>query len=492
MLPREYLTNPRKPKEYTQPIRIAYNGYEEGLPDRIKKQNRDDYSELYNSFQKKKTYEDKHGYDLRTTIKSIERATDNVYLNVVIDHSDLHGHTGGTGPNFPTQYVTNGDDEEAVYNVTKNEIILDKCSDFYCSVARFTIPLNAVPLAICPIIPNQSDPNLTPMIIGIEYPLSIITDRFPKNLEYDPQNFYQAPSQIGSQNQLVTDYYYIYSYQQIINMFNEALDLAWIASGLSVLFPNYIPPYFFFTASTNLLTLVVPTCFVRTTSPATAIPKIFINNVSTNYLGGFNYFFNADNTIQGNDYYFLFNDTPDQYYYPNGVAIPGGIAPTVGLPALPYYYSYTQEYSFLEYWTSLRRIIVSSNSIPVRNEYLPSGNNLNNNIGNNANGANSSFPILTDFIPNIEMSSGDSRSIAYYIPSPQYRLIDLLSEGPLQTIDIKLYWEDKEGNFFPIFISPLQQASLKLGFFRKSLYKEDELTGRLMTKIIEEGKSEKK
>ena len=81
-----------------------------------------------------------------------------------------------------------------------------------------------------------------------------------------------------------------------------------------------------------------------------------------------------------------------------------------------------------------------------------------------------SYPILTDFVPNISAAAGESRSIAYYVPTSQYRLVDLISTNPLQKIDIRIFWEDRDGNLYPLEISIFQQASLKLGFFKKSLY----------------------
>jgi hypothetical protein len=87
---------------------------------------------------------------------------------------------------------------------------------------------------------------------------------------------------------------------------------------------------------------------------------------------------------------------------------------------------------------------------------------------------NSSLPIITDFIPNIN-SPGESRSIAYYNPTSQYRLIDMVSDTPLQKINLKIYWVDISNNIYPLYVSVAQQASIKLAFIRKSLYKQSNL-----------------
>ena len=92
---------------------------------------------------------------------NIVRENDNVYLNVVIDHPIPIYNTGLVPP-----LIVNSFGVPAEYNVTKTLPIIDKASDFYCSIIRFDIPFNSIPLFIMPIVANQSNANLTPMVIG--------------------------------------------------------------------------------------------------------------------------------------------------------------------------------------------------------------------------------------------------------------------------------------------------------------------------------------
>src|SRR6185312_1311141 len=292
--------------------------------------------EDYNTYVREQTFNPYRGYDTTTKILTVDKTTDNVYVNVTISHPIIRGVTGATGINFPQAYSVDETPIDAVYNVTKDDPILDRCSDYYCSVVRFEIPLLELPLSICPIIPGVGgnyppngctggNPDLTPMIIGIDYGTSGPVSRFPTSVEYLSQNLLHPPCQ-NATVQIVTPYYYIYSYQNYLDMFNNALATSWFNSGLATLFPNYIPPYFFFTASTNLITLVVPKCFVVLTSPATSIPLIFMNAFLGNFLQAFNLSFKSYNNPQGNDEYFLLsgstNNTPDHFYYPGGVLVP--------------------------------------------------------------------------------------------------------------------------------------------------------------------------
>jgi hypothetical protein len=422
------------------------------------------------------------GYQLQTRIESIERTDDNTYVNVVLDHPDAINVPGRGGVNGPTFFIANGEPVASDYGVTKTEPILSNCSDYYCSVVRFTIPLDQVPLLICPIVPNQPNPLLTPLIIGIlagvtTNPLSF----FAENLIYQPHNDYEFVVQ-DQPTQVITPFHYIYSYQTLVDMFNSALKSLYVKTGFAALFPGYLAPYFQFDPVTDLFSLIVPSFFTDVTPPATFAPVIFINSASATFLFSFDLLQNITNPKAsnvnpfGNDYYFIQESSVTTQYYPPGVAIPAPTTPPI-LPATSLYYKFTQEFSIVEYWSSLRKILIVTNSIPVKNEYVPASGN--NGISDSS-GVNVSYPILTDFVPNISSTAGDSRSIAYYVPSSQYRLVDMISTNPLQKIDIRLFWEDRDGNLYPLLISLYQQASMKIAFLRKSLYNNG---SNLLTKV---------
>ena len=405
-------------------------------------------------------------------IEKIEREEDNTYVNVVIDHAEPTYNVGRGPPLGPTVFLTGEEPTASEYGVTKTEPILHNCSEYYCSVIRFTIPLDEVPLLICPIVPNQANPNLTPLIIGIQNgPDTLPTSFFSTNLIYLPQNSFTAPTQ-NQPTQVITPYYFIYSYQNLVDMINVALASSYVASGLSVLNPGYLAPYMQFDPLTGLFSIIIPS-FMISSFPSPSI-GVYFNTPMASFLTSFNIFGDVSEIPVvhpfGNDFFFVFNASIVNQFYPPGVTVPATTIPPV-FPATSFYYKFTQEYSILEYWTSLRKILIFSNSIPVKNEYVPATNNLVNSINVDQSGVNVSYPILTDFVPNVSFIAGESRSIAYYVPSSQYRLVDLISTNPLQKIDIRIFWEDRDGNIYPLLISIYQQASLKLGFFRKELYK---------------------
>lgn len=374
---------------------------------------------------------------------------DNVYLNVVFNHSPAV--YAGTNPT----YITNEDPEIAEYNVTKTLPILNKASDYFASVIRFDIPLSEIPILVMPIIPNQANPDLSPLIIGIftrgAGPSGVF---YSANVEYVPDNDLPAPSQVGYPSQVITPYYYVFTYQALLNMINDTLSTLYVASGLQALWgaAGNQPPFFYLDPVSQLFKLVVYVGFTKTTAPVLDTPEIYINAALLKYLNSFEVSFNGLNLPNGNDYTFILTgNTPNMAFY-----LPGTNPATTP----PTYFQFTEGYISIQYWTSLRKIVITTNTIPINNEYVPS--NTNSSVS-------TSQPILTDFVPSIEFA-GQGRSIAYYYPTGQYRLIDLLSDLPLQKIDLRINWEDTDGNFYPLYLSLFQQANLKMGFFRKDLY----------------------
>lgn len=377
---------------------------------------------------------------------SICKQSDNVYLNVVINNN-LIKSDGTIDESF-----INGE-----YNVTKTLPIIDKCSDYYCSIIRFDIPLQEVPIFIMPIVPAsnalnpQPNPNLTPMIIGITY----LGNDYPQNIIYSPDNSYSPPTQNVIGTQVVTPYYFVYTFQNLINSINIALSAAITASGF-VLPAGILPPYFYLDPSTQLINFIVPNEFTTGLNH----PQIFLNSILLKYLEALPVNFLGLNQNNGKDFVFrLDNPTYNQTSTVSGTKP----SPVIIPPSRPDYWKFTQEYSVLNHWSSIRKIIISTNTIPIVNEFIPAQDNNS--------GIATSFPIITDFVPNIEFA-GQSRSIAYYYPQSQYRLVDMISDTPLYKINLKLYWEDTiSGSLFPILLPRYQEANIKIAFLRKTLYK---------------------
>jgi hypothetical protein len=344
---------------------------------------------------------------------------DNVYLNVRIDHNQNSGQ----------------ESSPAYINVTKNQPYINRASDYYVSVLSCTVPLNNCPLWIASIVPNQGNPNLMTSAVTIETNLGI---QPMQNLIYQPSSD-QFPAPIQNKPvEVVSPYYYSDSYDSYISSFNIAL-----AAAYALAYPLATdPPYIYLDEGLQLLVLVVSKAFRDL-----ATNKIRINSDAYNYLIGFR--FKKTVTIPNAPYAFVLDD------FGNVCNEFGGNQRVADADWL----FYPQQYYSLESWTPLRKIIITSVSLPILSEYLAT-----------ATGNNPQAPVLLDFSPQIRTGS-EARTITFYVATAQYRLVDLISNDNISNVSIQIYWGDRIGNIYPLLISAYQSVDLKLGFFKKHLLK---------------------
>lgn len=355
---------------------------------------------------------------------------DNVYLNIVFNHDDSQGNKSTA----------------AVYNSYRSAPIIAKCNDYYCSVVRFDLPLDTVPLFIMPITNNPNDMNESSLIIGMtdtnnQNPVSF-------NIAFWPAVDMPVPS-VGQQT---SPYYYVYSYNHMIDMINFKLAEAYANAFNGQ--PASNAPYFVYNGTTQLISLMLPEAYATTSS------VIFMNNELSTFLDAFQLYSYGDNQPLGRDFDINFrdgqiNDTNHVMYNNNN------------------YYQITQEYSTLPMWSQLRKILILTNSIPINAEYIQI----------NDSSQNVTLPVITDFVLSFNQA-GDSRSLAVYNPTSQYRLIDLISTGDLYNINLQVYWVDRLGNRNPLLLSVFQQGSVKIAFLKKELYRDKQNNGLLKKEFM--------
>jgi|WetSurMetagenome_2_1015567.scaffolds.fasta_scaffold09542_5 hypothetical protein len=373
---------------------------------------------------------------------------DNIYVNMIFDN------TTGAQP-IPATIVNN-------FSVP----VVNKPDDYYLAITRFDIPLSEIPLFICPIVPNQGDPDLTPFYIGIDY----LGVKYPINVHFfSYQSVLNAPVQ-DKPYQVITPYYYMYSVQQFLDIINYALELAIVASGYPMTGLNM--PYFYFDGSTELISLVYPAAFITGVNK----PLIFLNTALQEWINGFTFQYRGPQP-QFNDFYFeLQNSLTNPSRYPGAENL---FTPTTGFPVtyplgstgplcpcggtgtiVPYYYRITQEYKSINNQVAVKKIYITSTALPTIQEFTPPS----------ASSSAAILPILADFVPNINNLS-DTKSIAYYNPESQYRLVDLTSSTPIRVIDLQIQWVDQQNNVNPLYLPSRSQANVKFVFAKRTLYK---------------------
>ena len=298
--------------------------------------------------------------------------------------------------------------------------------------------MDGIPIFSFPLNINQSNPNVSSLLIGIQ---TSGGTQYSQNIIYVPETNYPPPVTTAvsppyyTYNDLISIYYFIYNIQPFITMVNTALAAAVTASGIGV-----PAPYFIYTPTTQLISLIVTAAFLATGA------KIYLNDILEPYFNSF-------------VYYYQYNSTTENLFFFDLSVLPYG-SPSGGP------YQFTEEYNSLALWFDIRKIVITSGSIPV----VPEANPVYSNASYGQNGTANYLPIMTDFAVSYN-NIDDVNTILTYNPQAQYRLIDLKSNSPLTRIQLTFYWLSKNGSLYPLYTSPNQVVEVKIGFFKKYLFR---------------------
>lgn len=463
---------------------------------------------------------------------SLKDNADNVYYNININNTT----------NSPIV---------AQYTEERTNPILYKPSDYYCSVIRFTIPANSVPIF-----------NFTELTysVSLEYttpPPLPVTTIVRVYLTYLTQN--------------VVNRTYVYSYQFMVDMINIALGEAYAliidaTAGSPPELAVSPAPFFIYDAKTNLISLMASRFFevgYREPINSTLVPpafqdttiKIWLNGALYTFFNNFDVFFNKFNNIDGRDFQILVKNTgnnlvsmvpprinipllfpqwlvgttylqgqgvsdlginyiskidgnvgnipPIQWliydpfalsdfppvnwqstytyaagdivtykedYYKSLIPANTGNIPDTAIVSWLLYNGYNcyqmqQEFDTLYLWNAFRSLVIISNTLPIKIEYLPSSTSATTS----ASGTQHFRPILSDFEVSDEPTTGLIRNYQHYEAQGEWKMIDLQSDNPLTKVDIQIFWQDNQQRLFPLEILPSDLATIKIVFRKKTV-----------------------
>lgn len=328
---------------------------------------------------------------------------DNIYVNVTMANT------------------SNNTTSQATTSIAYDTALIDDPTQYYMSVVKMEIPLQGVPLFVFPTPGLGNDWIIGMVNAGTAYPQTVPFVSFN-----------------GFNNSSSFNYYYVYHYDQLIVMINRALYDSWVAAGS----PAGGAPYISFNAESGLFSII------QNKPQADLGWNVYWNNNFNIYFPSFGVnLINIDSTA-ANARYIL---TCEQKSY--------DVTYTVGTN-----YVIPQNNPSVDYLNSIRKIILMSNSLPVRKEIYPPS------IGSLGSSNNNSIPIITDFQLEVNNIPGQQRSILTY-SADTLRLVDLINNSPINRLDLTLFWADSLNNLYPLYITKSDSVTIKLGFFKKSLFK---------------------
>lgn len=346
----------------------------------------------------------------------IENSDDNVYVNLTLTN------------NNPVSVIAN-------INQTFTADLISDPSSYYMAIIRFSM-------------------------LGVKIPFFIFqTGAYYVTLTYNGTP-YSAPVLYPNQLNPIPAYgNAIYSYTQFLTYINSAFATAF---GLIPMPPaGSTPPYMLFNQSSGLISLYADGRFYDDTL-ATPI-NVYMNQNLYKFFENFYVQFYSENAVNYLDYRFIITNL-----YNSNTSV---LDPTI--PAN--FYRISQEGSNCSRFWQPDKIQFTSSLMGNRPEFTQNPNSgmaLTNS--STAGGGVPTSNTLTDFIPSFPSSDIIGwRTDLEYLPTTQYRLVDLLGNR-INQIDIQTYWLDQQLNTYPVYIEPGRSFQIKMGFFKKSLYKNYE------------------
>ena len=305
----------------------------------------------------------------------------------------------------------------AVFSENRVVPILENPSEYEMSVVRFKVPAETIPIFLW------------------------VDDKYKITLSYGGTDYTESlpwiPKALPSDNK----YLYgraVWSYQSFLDSINLAFKTAF--DKLKIDFPLAPPteaPYITYEPVSELFTIWAERLYEEETD---TIAIIFNYNLFAVIPS-----FQVDRLNIPPPSEGIFFDTKFQRLkvknnYNNKVVVDGKD-----------YYKFPQEYSTLALLNDFISISFETDSIPIEPELLPAQKNVVRRL-------------ITDFEPLDGIN--DHQSFQYY-PQGALRYYDLKSSYPMHKIDIRVYWIDRRGEQYPIYINRDEVLTLKLIFRRK-------------------------
>jgi hypothetical protein len=306
-----------------------------------------------------------------------------------------------------------------VYNNqdTIQQLTFSQCADLtqpfsgdYVNVVKFSIPNSAIPILVW-------DPTIT-------YTIRLESDGY-----FCEENMVLINRGSGVN---------IYEIDQLVEMINQTFINA--VNGLNVLvpLPTTTPPYVVYNPETSLFSLILPTSAYGSARPYNPAISIFFNENMGNILLSIPIL--SDLTVGNN---------PNRAYQVLCI-------PKVETTYLTSYTKITQECLSLANFATPRTLMITT-SLPIVSEAILGTINSQQNL----------FNILQIATFNYENGFVSYNSNNDFTTVTNYYRATKMTNAPLYTIKIEVFYSDSRGNIYPFYLPAHKSAFVTLDLFNK-------------------------
>ena len=297
-----------------------------------------------------------------------------------------------------------------------------------------------------------------------------------------------SQAQALSLQDLTSEYYFVYSYPNWITMVNQCMTSCfWLLQGqfwnggagfangqylpnVNVNTNQFQPPSM--TWNSDQLKAIITGSYILFSQNNTNTAFVYFNNPLSTLFDSFPYLYPdvgydsplyselVFNTNAGAGIYIV------QSYNTDGTPVsPNGVYTGIQI---------YQDHQTASLMNPVQSILFTSTLLPVVNENVGLPLIINGTsstqtvIGSSAN----IFPVVTDFIVPFSATNGYVPDVTY-VPSGEYRLVDLYGTSPCKSIDVQVFWKDSYGENHPFYLGSGCSGSLKIMFRAKDYNNKD-------------------
>ena len=379
--------------------------------------------------------------------------------------------------------VTTAATNNAVYDV-QSQNILERQSEYEMAVSSYDLRIK-MPVFIAPIIGGtNTDINAMPYSVCYSFTTGGVSTYYRTYLIWTPDNAWsstnparsrplpRSPNANNGIQDLTTnpDYYYCNNYQHFLNIINTALATSY--TNFNAAHGGIINERVFikYDARTGLFSIVGKSGYATLGDSAdNNKPLVSFDALLYKYIDSIPVNFNGYNLPNGNDYtidFSIFDGNSNAWALGNQYA---GAVPNPQT-LVPAYIIMEQETDTRFLWNNIKQIVISTDSINVRTEYMPFiefPQQINKSSVNRFNQPRKAIISYEEYSNNIPQSSASIHRQINYEPL-FYKWIDLVGDSDLNNIQLELFIQTEDGITLPVNIPKSSVCNVKLVFRKKN------------------------
>jgi len=357
----------------------------------------------------------------------------------------------------------NEEEPHLTFNETRTTPMIEKPEYYKLSIVRFMVDTHCLPVMQPTIMPKLDQEKYFPNDIDMNRTVYSITVELGtvKVMEYvnfvpqdsminKPQNF----NKHGSPD-YATGYYNLYSYDHFITMCNDTIKSIMSHNFFEYPFYSVVPTLIY---EAGKITFQVPSSNWDSTNDSHY--KIYFNTATYRLFNSMPAIHLNKKDIYGRHFKidtsnFSNNIATLTEYYTLG----GPVSNNSGIKFL----TISQEYSTTSNWSPVSSIAFTSDSFNVIGSHVSSLHEYVNGREIIQGSSNNSLTMITD------LATSDYLPGIIYVPSGEYRWVDLTASGPIKKINVGVYWISKTAEINPFKLSAGGSCSMKILFQKKNI-----------------------